>query len=192
MLRNSHVMPAWTFRRIQKLAGRPDNVVTMSEERAILSNDQHREYLLCHDCEGRFNPWEQYVASITWKGRSRFRALDLVEAIPTIDDDVRSASAELDTAAIIRFGVSVFWRASVSSRVPNFHLGPQYEEQARLFLLGEAEFPPKARLVITLLTPPEGVPIDDGGDNAQRATTGCSSPCVLDARVWDELHPRTR
>lgn len=151
-------MPAWTFRRIHKIAGRADQVVAMLGNRAVLSNDQLREYLLCDDCERALASCEDYVSTITWQGSDNFPALNSVHAIPTIDDDLRSA-AGLDAAAIIRFAMSVFWRASVSRRVPNFRLGPPYEEQAREFLMGEG-FPPKARLVVTLLHPPEGVPID--------------------------------
>jgi hypothetical protein len=97
-----------------------------------------------------------------YRGRDRFRLRDLLTASAPIHSDndaiVYSASsvAGVSIEKIVYFCVSVFWRASVcdwessGQHYDAIRLGTKYEEQIRLFLLGEADFPRNGTIMLLI------------------------------------------
>jgi len=135
--------------------------VLMTQGRAVLSNDQMRDYLMCGPCEQRIGVYDNYVSQIACKADGTFAALS--SATPTLNhlrtaDSYAVDVSSLDTKMIVQFAASVFWRASVSARFPNMSLG-RYEDQFRAFLHGTGDFPSDARLVLSIIST-KGPPID--------------------------------
>jgi hypothetical protein len=130
--------------------------VRISDGVAFLTNEQYVEPLLCEDCEGRLSVWENVVSGLVVQVDGSFPWL---AALPGSEVGKPSDSSALDTDGITRFASSVLWRASVSNVVPEAFLGPKYDEVFRRFLLGEAGFPPRTSLSVTLAAPaPPGTP----------------------------------
>ncbi len=134
---------------------RPAQPVLVEEGKAIATNRQLTEKLLCAHCEQRFGVWEDHVARLAVQDHGGFpwRA-DLKPVVygppVTVSRQVARASSE-DTKAVTAFAVSVVWRASVSTVIAKTKLGA-YEEPFRAFLSGTTEtFPADARLVVSLV-----------------------------------------
>lgn len=157
-LRDSHIVPAWAYRRIMTGVERPANPVQIQDDVAILTSKQAKEHLLCHDCEQRLCGWEDYASKMLvqedgafpWLVESRDVAMALNGGEPLGYLD----SSSLDAEALALFVTSVVWRASVSKQeCPKVNLGP-YEERFRRYLRGEAPFPSRANLIVYLQTVP--------------------------------------
>jgi hypothetical protein len=166
---SSHLIPAaisrWirTSNRDSGSSKGPIHVTTDS----IFQNDYKvADYLLCRDCEERFNNGgERWVLDNTYRGSERFqlrsalrsvmgdgRALVLSQTITVIPSQ---ATRGIDLQRIIYFASSVFWRAGAHlwKQIDPSHqisLGP-YEEHLRRFLLAEAPFPQNAALIISVV-----------------------------------------
>jgi hypothetical protein len=156
-LRWSHIMPRWVYRRIvaSQPAGKP-NPVRLQFDAMTFHAAQAADYLLCEACEEKLGTWEKYASEVTREGDT-FPALTEAEAHPI----PRSAFGDLvhvtDVSALsvetlVRFGISVLWRAAVSaSYKPPVCLGP-YAGVLRNYLLGaSAALPDRVRLVMYLI-----------------------------------------
>jgi hypothetical protein len=107
------------------------------------------QYLLCSDCEGRFDRGgENWVLKHCYRGKGRFRLRTLLEESPPLyaklDFTICSASRpDVSIDQLAYFAVSVFWRASVvdwwssQQKYESIELGVKYQEEVRKFLLGE-------------------------------------------------------
>jgi hypothetical protein len=104
-----------------------------------------------------FHHWEDYVSKVSHDEGDEFPALAVARK-HIVDGTVRRSLvadvSDLDVNAIVRFGASVLWRAGVcSEHFPDIALGPYIDDFAR-FLCGEAPFPRRTRLLLTLFHRP--------------------------------------
>ena len=135
------------------------NPTFLSKDKIVQTSHQVSDYLLCSACEQRFNTQgERWCLRHCDRGRGRFRLRETLESHTPrwningfrVHDGV--AIPEIDTQALVYFGLSVFWRAAAHTwKTPKgdvaIELGP-YEQQLRRFLLDEIPFPRK--MVITV------------------------------------------
>ena len=111
----------------------------------IESSEQVRERLLCSACDNvRIGTVENRISRLVYQTDRRAPLLDLLgNVLMSAPDGARAAlPGRLNADDLVYFGVSVFWRASISS-VLDFQLGAEHDEAFRQFLLG-AEFPAAA------------------------------------------------
>ncbi|MDO8588491.1 MAG: hypothetical protein Q7T82_15800 [Armatimonadota bacterium] len=160
-LRESHFIPKAAYRIIERTAGSPPVVV--KPEITIQKNEQMKDYILCADCEERFNKnGEDYVMRYCYTGEKGFRLKDLIDATEPIacHDGLKLYSAsgipEIDVEKLTYFISSVMWRGSAhrwkSGR--DVRANPslaKYEEELRKYLLGEADFPKNAAVWINIV-----------------------------------------
>jgi len=121
----------------------------------MLRPTQLKEYLLCATCEARIKPWEDCVADISLQEDDRFPALEATTPfVGKVGDPLILADASaLDIDKIVRFAVSVIWRASVSSKVPAVKLGRYADGLAAYLQDDETPLPEHARLRLELIRP---------------------------------------
>ncbi|MGA3053954.1 MAG: hypothetical protein ABSD63_07085 [Candidatus Korobacteraceae bacterium] len=161
-LRDSHLVPKALYRlaRAVDRRERPDPVFLASTGRQQTSF-QASQYLLCADCERRFDQHgEDWVMRHCYRGRDRFRLRNLLEQSKPIHAadqfTVYCASSvpSLSIAKIVYFCASVFWRASVrdwessGKKYEAISLGVKYQEKIRQYLLGDADFPANAAVML--------------------------------------------
>ncbi|WP_437671560.1 hypothetical protein [Sorangium sp. So ce131] len=117
----------------------------------MLDERQISEHLLCSDCEQKLGVWDAYAAKVSRKDTG-FIALESAMEIPGLvhGETVGASISKLDVDALAKFGASVFWRASVCSKLPHTHLG-KYEDEFRNYLYDQGTFPENARLILHLL-----------------------------------------
>jgi len=162
-LQESHLLP----RALYKLArgsgtrGNQDPVAfTATGHRS--SSHQLKDYVLCRDCEQLFSKkGEDYVMRLVTRRNGQFPLLDQLGQVPTKmkKDDWSAYSAEdtpeIDREKIAYFALSVFWRASVHSwrdvegDMVKIDLGNRYNEELRRYLLGTANVPKNAWLLVS-------------------------------------------
>ena len=120
-LRDSHLVPKALYRVVRAADHRshPDPVLMTSKVRWQTSF-QATQYLLCAECEKRFDQnGEDWVMRHCYRGRDRFRLRELLQRTTPIHADeeetIFNASdvAGMDIERVVYFCVSVFWRASV-------------------------------------------------------------------------------
>jgi len=157
-LQDSHFFPAALY-KIVRDPDRPNpNPVVVTRNHAGTTSRQVSAYFLCWDCEQRFAlQGEKYVVS-QWAQRDRFPLRELLLSSKPIGVgsptfavyDVGALLAE-HAEEYLYFAASIFWRAAARSwgkGMRQFSLGGKYQEQFRLYLLGESEWPQNARLMI--------------------------------------------
>ncbi len=156
-LEDSHIIPRWVYRRVSRLnpGESGSNPVHVGDGRSMLRPTQLKEYLLCKRCEARIKPWEDCVAAISLQEDDRFPALEAATPfVGNVGDPLILADAStLDIEKLVRFAVSVIWRASVSSKVPEVKLGRHEEGVAAYLRDDSAPFPEHARLRLELIRP---------------------------------------
>lgn len=142
-LRESHIIPAWVYKRSRTPTRHP--VVAVRDGVVMESSKQVTDSLLCTPCEQRIGAVENRISQIVYQADGSAPFLDLVGNALHFDDNGGRLClpGKLPTEDLIFFGVSVVWRASISSKVPSCRLGADHEEAFRQFLLG-APFPPDA------------------------------------------------
>jgi hypothetical protein len=165
-LRDSHIMPRWTYRRAIRTGGGDPNLVMIHNDVARRGGKQLSEYMLCSSCEALFERWEGYLAKIALQEDETFPALEASVSVPEIPTSggARAASVvTLDVRAIERFAVSVIWRASASrlDELSGVSLGERYHRELGKYLRDEgAELPTGARLFVELIDATKDLPID--------------------------------
>jgi hypothetical protein len=161
-LRNSHLLPKALYRLTRARGGHANpNPVLVSSRRKIQTSYQAVRFLLCADCEQRFDhQGENWVLKHCYRGYGRFRLRELLRgSTPLLAEDgftiYNDASVSgVSIEALVYFCVSVFWRASVcdweSSREKYraISLGAKYQEEIRRYLLGIGELPQVASILI--------------------------------------------
>ena len=135
VLQNSHILPAAAHRNTKK-DGR--NVLLASGQGVFKRNNQSdfTESLLCFDCEQDFSKFEGLAINacrLAWKSR-------LASNRPVLSAEIRP---------LVVFAYSVFWRASISSRISLYKLPDETEECLKNALLTE-KFPSPPELPISL------------------------------------------
>lgn len=104
-LRNSHIIPEYFYKYTYSSSHKVSVVSTGKISREFLNLQKGlREKLLCQDCEQLFSPWEKYVCETLFmtpqKGQSNNHLIKI---------------EGLDYKKFKLFGLSLIWRASVSS-----------------------------------------------------------------------------
>lgn len=161
LLRLSHYLPAALYRLMRNPGGTVQNPVHVNSSVSVSTSDETRQYLLCDDCEGRFSSCgESWVLKHCFRGR-RFRLYDELIQSPVIASNHKGTvyagrhNPRVDVDGLVYFAASIFWRASVWNDQPKHpvRFGRHYEEQFRLFLLGQLPFPADAALICAISTP---------------------------------------
>lgn len=148
VLQESHLLPAWCYRRIIEDCGDAQHV-QVTKNSAVLSNDQVQQFLLCRDCEERFAKIEDKVERLTRRRSGKQIIFHRLTCVGGPSGKLYELDAE--TAGILSyFAVSVIWRAHAMGR--GCELGP-YEVKFRRYLLGEDCFPDGAVLGVMVLEP---------------------------------------
>ncbi len=155
-------MPKALYRLVRKsLPGNP-NPVIMTPRRSYSSDQQIADPLLCRECEDLFNKnGEKWVLENGYRGKNSFIIRKELMKSQPVWSDARSfiysirTIPSIDIAKLVYFAASIFWRASVcvwkldGQRV-TIDLGREYNEQLRLFLLGQTELPTQAAIWVGL------------------------------------------
>lgn len=149
-LQDSHLIPQWAYRRLQKTDNGRDDPVRVAGGTACHTSTQITQHLLCKDCEGRFSRREDYVAKLTTLEDGVPTILRYVTRLNTQRGQLAELSTEVDTEQIAYFASSILWRSCVMQR--GSQLGP-YESQFRSYLLEEAPFPSFAMIGLCILEP---------------------------------------
>jgi hypothetical protein len=161
-LRNSHMVPKALYRLTRARSGHsnPNPVIVTSRGRRQTSL-QAVQPLLCGDCEQRFDHLgEDWVLKHCYRGYGRFRLRELLRQSSPLHSDkdltIYGASSVpgVSIDKLVYFCMSVFWRASVGdweSSGEKYHaisLGTKYQEQIREYLVGVAELPHSASVLV--------------------------------------------
>lgn len=138
VLQNSHILPASAHRNT-KQNGR--NVLLASGNGIFKRNNQtdFTDLLLCFPCEQEFSKFERVAIEacrVAWRERGAATYVVPAGAV----------------AALIAFAYSVFWRASISSRLGLYKLPSTVEERLRLALsAGNLPLPPELAISVSFL-----------------------------------------
>jgi hypothetical protein len=127
ILRYSHIIPEFCHRGVYNHIHRATKLTADPKYRSFMQKG-YREYLLCDECEARFNKWETAFAKYWYKERPLPSHVKL--GLITISG--------FDYAAFKLFHLSIIWRANVTT-ITGFNsvkLGP-YEDKIRQMLLAE-------------------------------------------------------
>lgn len=146
--------------------------------RSLRTSKQVHAYLLCEECEDRFNKGgENWINKNILQPSGDFplqAALRNAEPkhLPKNGRAYAGDTPGVDIERLTYFAASMFWRAAVYhwKRIHDWFnedqldLGP-YEEELRLYLLGQKPFPEKGALVIYVAdeTPYAGATCPNGG-----------------------------
>ena len=163
-LQNSHLLPAALYKQLKDpSAGLNDNPVLVTNERAFTSSQQVSSPFLCADCELRFSVnGENFVVTQCAKRDGSFNLRKLLQTVSPLSYYNKDGFALYDVQGLLcdkveqylYFAASIFWRASAhtwkfgSRQVGKISLGDTYQEQFRLYLLGESTFPQNARVYV--------------------------------------------
>jgi hypothetical protein len=162
-LQDSHLIPKAVYKKTRTEGGGNPNPTLISARGIVQTSRQITDYLLCKDCEDRFNKnGENYVMGLI-NGKGQFPLLKILRAAqpqkvtPVFTHYDLKATPEIDRDKLGYFALSVFWRAAVHSwdepddSKPMIDLG-QFREPIRKYLRGEACFPEKIALMFVVCT----------------------------------------
>jgi hypothetical protein len=161
-LQDSHLMPRSLYKKARSSGGKGNQdplLVTKSARKR--SSYQITDYVLCRECEHRFNVnGESYVMQVVAKQNLDFPLLETLKSTtPTLKHENWDTYSATDTPSIERekiayFAISVVWRASihtwaqVDGESVKIDLGPKYNEQIRKYLMGETHVPKSVSLQV--------------------------------------------
>lgn len=150
-LQQSHLIPAWAYRRIRESNKEKNGaVVNITSRGAHQTDKQIKKHLLCKDCEQRFGRTEGRIERLTRHGERKGEIALHGKVNPFHYHESCYActlSDERDGIDLAYFAASVIWRTyPITGACP---LGA-YEPSFRRFLLGEQEFPANAAIVTGL------------------------------------------
>jgi hypothetical protein len=159
MLCSSHLLPKAMYKTLRSRTARNPNPLLIGYRVLRQTSLQLKTYLLCDECEQRFQArGERWVLANCYRAGGVFALRNILERFAPLSNDpqirVYSAASirEIDSESLIYFALSVLWRAAVHEwrigglRV-NISLGP-YEEKIRRFLMDESGFPEQASLQV--------------------------------------------
>jgi hypothetical protein len=161
-LQNSHLVPKGLYRLARAREGQhnPNPVILTSKVQRQTSYQAVRP-LLCAECEQRFNrQGEDWVLKQCYRGYGVFRLRDLLrDSVPLhSNENLRIYNAAtvpgVSIEKLVYFCISVFWRASVcdwessGEKYRTISVGTKDQEPVRQYLLGAAELPPSASILV--------------------------------------------
>jgi len=159
-LRDSHFIPKAAYKIIKESEG--ESPVVVNAEVSLQSDSQMKDYVLCPQCEERFNKnGESWVMKYCSRNAEGFKLKELIDASKPLGGNglkVYSAALipEIDLDQITYFASSIVWRAAVhkwklgKKRIEPIYLGP-YREELRRYLLGETHFPKNAVVWVSVI-----------------------------------------
>ena len=139
-LRDSHLLPAATYKLAREAERRNPNPVVVTAEHAGTTSNQVSDYFLCPDCEDRFSRLgERHVMGQCARRGGRFALRErLVATLPLYASD-KFTVLQVDTLLgatvnhYLYFAASVFWRAAAKTWTLNGrHLGRLSLEVTRI------------------------------------------------------------
>jgi len=156
---SSHLIPASAYRKLRDEGRQNPNPIVFTESYARSTSNQVQKAFLCSSCEQRLSESGERLVMSECAQEDRFPLRERLKTIPPLTAEETVAAFDLkaifgeSAANFLYFPVSVFWRASATLwkdrgellRLSKF--GP-YQEHFRQFLLGEAEFPKRAAMVM--------------------------------------------
>ena len=159
----SHFMPQGVYRRLRNPAGPVKDPVLVTAKVSMSTSTQVRDFLLCRECEKRFDRLGEDYVLRQMRHRGGFPLLERMRVSPMIDFSLREGiysgpAIGIDTEKLAYFALSVIWRSTVHSwRFPDGHAVAsislrQFQEPVRRYLLGESEFPPGVAVLVTACT----------------------------------------
>ena len=158
---DSHLWPRQIYALLHD-PGDPKHF-TLGNGRLTHTMKQMHEYLLCDECEERFNSGgERWVLANALHPSGSFHLRDALRAAKpfvTLEASVAYSghTSGVDLDKLVYFAASMFWRTSVGmwtladrwfGRDGKMNLGSRYSEEVRLYLLGKAPFPRNAVSVV--------------------------------------------
>ena len=126
----SHIFPKFTYKRMREGDGRLRQFSTAHPDpEGSVVQDGIKEYLLCLECEGRFQKWEEYFARILYQKQ----LFDLKR--PTDGKEwVRLEGLNYEKTKL--FLLSILWRTDVTKHARfKVGLGEKHEARLRFMLL---------------------------------------------------------
>src|SRR5450432_2151262 len=154
-LQESHLLPRSLYKKVRGTGrGNNDPTVAAPGKKPKTTSLQYKDYVLCWDCEQRFNVnGENYVMRLA-QTKGKLPLLDMLEKVAAPEGPRNTLKAytgaqlpELDRDKLVYFALSVFRRASVhtwktrDSGTVKIDLGSRYNDELRRYLLGETELP---------------------------------------------------
>jgi hypothetical protein len=167
-LLKSHFLPAALWEGARTPGVKNPNPVTVTKRTSQTSSTQMKTYLLCGQCERRFNENGERVA-LRWIApkaikRGSFPIGDRLNlALPRHSTPVLAwywaSAVGISTEKLAYFALSILWRGAVhswplpdgSGLTSRMDLG-EYQEPIREYLLGSAPFPDDVVVVLTVCT----------------------------------------
>lgn len=157
-LLDSHIVPRWAWKRARAEGSANPHPAMLGGGLAIQHPKQESEHLLCANCERLMKTGDDLAAEVTYqKDYEKAPLLDRVGLVVAGHDRLRIVPpGTLDVRLLAYFAVSVVWRASVSTVIPECKLSDTIEEETRLYLLHRGAPPPDLRCVLTFHDIPYG------------------------------------
>jgi hypothetical protein len=164
-LQESHLMPAGMYRRIRSEEKNPHPIM-ITADGSRPNSMQVTDYVLCRECESRFDALGENYTLRFAAGNGRFRLLEELEtAQPSFAKPEWRGYKAADSPGIKReqlayFAFSIFWRASAhiwpstdgKSKLRGIDLGKDNNEHLRRYLYGKSAGPPGMMLFFVVLT----------------------------------------
>ncbi len=159
-LRDSHLIGRAVYRLFREDEG--EDPIVMTPDVVLQTSQQVSDYVFCDKCEDRFNKGgEKYVTGLVWR-RSRFPLLDRIKLALHMKRErthivVSGERIGIDTDKVAYYALSVVWRAAVHTwktigqQTTSVVLGSE-EENIRKYLMGQASFPDKLGVMVTVCT----------------------------------------
>jgi hypothetical protein len=161
-LQNSHFFPASIY-KVCRDAENQKNPIAMMDNVAAETSGQMTAYLLCAECEQRFNRNGERWVHLNIATPEGFPIQEaLAKREPIISGEKIAAYAgaqieEIQVEKLVYFGLSIFWRAATcrwrfsdtDRMTERLALGP-YEEPIRQFLVGGSDFPDHVVILISV------------------------------------------
>lgn len=157
-------MPAGIYRRTLTPTAKVPHPVVITNKGMRPTSDQLSDYLLCRDCESRFDKGgENYVMRLA-ATQTEFPLLGKLQAAPfrklgkELKGYAESDTLEIDRDRVAYFAMSVFWRAAVrrwkwrDEQTVWIDLGKKYTGEIRRYLLRQTSFPREMSLVVVVFT----------------------------------------
>jgi len=162
-LQDSHLMPRALYKYLRDTADANPNPLVVTATKEFQTSKQVSDYLLCAECEDRFNKGgEKWVIEACWQSETAFplqQALQGATPLFTSGPDFTAyAGSDIPSIQIDKlayFAASVLWRAGVNpwrgygTAPTRLTLGP-YQEDLRRYLVGSTAFPTHVVLIVTV------------------------------------------
>lgn len=162
-LQQSHFVSKGAYKRLRNEGKEIKDPIFVTAKFSVATSLQMVDFLLCSECEKRFNRLGENYTLKQMNYRGTFPLLDRLRVYHPPDfsraEGVYSGPAVgVDTEKLAYFALSVVWRSAVHKwegprgHIPDpVNLGA-FQEPIRKYLLGETGFPADVRVVVTACT----------------------------------------